>query len=573
MRVIVDFVMNHTSDQHPWFKSARRSSTTPTATLRVGADGATSSGRTWSSPTRRTASGSSTRGPASGSCTTSTRRSPTSMSPIPLCRRRSRGPSASGCELGVAGFRVDAVPFMFAHDAYPGPSPTASTPQRYLGDVRDFVVRRTGDAALLGEVNLPYEEQKGFFGGADGDGLNMQFDFIGMQRSTSRWPGRTPTHRDGPARAPELDITASGPTSCEPRRAHPRQAQRLRAPGGLRRLRPRARHAALRPRPATAAADDARRRPAPPAPRLLADVSLPGTPSSSTGRRSAWARTSTSRAGWRCAPRCSGCRPQRRLLHGARPSARPPSHGLWSPSSRRPGPAPGPDSLWTFMRTVIRSYRQMPQIGWSDVEVLDHDHPACWPTCAAATTGACWPSTTSPRHPHGDPRARRGARGLRAARAAWTAGRTSSRPQAGSSCASTGTRDSGLRVVAPGSGPPPDAALRRGARRRPGPPATPFTGVGDDRPRGRRCRRSWTLRNDTPASLPVSATTPSPRSCEAEPIARLGRGAAPAAHRVLDDLGREDAAGGGPASPTARRHRRSSSHHRRRSNHRQVQEP
>ena len=25
MRVIIDFVMNHTSDQHPWFKDARRS--------------------------------------------------------------------------------------------------------------------------------------------------------------------------------------------------------------------------------------------------------------------------------------------------------------------------------------------------------------------------------------------------------------------------------------------------------------------------------------------------------------------------------------------------------------------
>ena len=26
-----------------------------------------------------------------------------------------------------------------------------------------------------------YKDQKAFFGGPDGDGLNMQFDFIGMQ--------------------------------------------------------------------------------------------------------------------------------------------------------------------------------------------------------------------------------------------------------------------------------------------------------------------------------------------------------------------------------------------------------
>jgi glycosidase len=34
---------------------------------------------------------------------------------------------------------------------------------------------------LLGEVNLPFEQQLDFFGGADGDELTMQFDFIGMQ--------------------------------------------------------------------------------------------------------------------------------------------------------------------------------------------------------------------------------------------------------------------------------------------------------------------------------------------------------------------------------------------------------
>jgi glycosidase len=35
-----------------------------------------------------------------------------------------------------------------------------------------------------------------------------------------------------------------------------------------------------------------------------------------------------------------------------------------------------PDSLWSFVRLLIRRYRQMPQIGWSDLEVLDHDVPA-----------------------------------------------------------------------------------------------------------------------------------------------------------------------------------------------------
>ena len=38
-----------------------------------------------------------------------------------------------------------------------------------------------GDGVLLGEVNLPYDQQLDFFGGADGDELTMQFDFMSMQ--------------------------------------------------------------------------------------------------------------------------------------------------------------------------------------------------------------------------------------------------------------------------------------------------------------------------------------------------------------------------------------------------------
>ena len=34
---------------------------------------------------------------------------------------------------------------------------------------------------MLGEANLPRKDQVEYFGGADGDGLTMQFDFITMQ--------------------------------------------------------------------------------------------------------------------------------------------------------------------------------------------------------------------------------------------------------------------------------------------------------------------------------------------------------------------------------------------------------
>jgi hypothetical protein len=47
---------------------------------------------------------------------------------------------------------------------------------------RALVGRRAQAAVLLGEVNLPYDQQLQFFGGPDGDKLTMQFDFIAMQR-------------------------------------------------------------------------------------------------------------------------------------------------------------------------------------------------------------------------------------------------------------------------------------------------------------------------------------------------------------------------------------------------------
>ena len=82
--------------------------------------------------------------------------------------------------------------------------------------MRSFVNRRAGDAVLLGEVNVAYKDQKAFFGGPDGDGLNMQFDFIGMQNiylAMARGDAR-PIAKVAAA-APERSTSpASGPTSC-----------------------------------------------------------------------------------------------------------------------------------------------------------------------------------------------------------------------------------------------------------------------------------------------------------------------------------------------------------------------
>ena len=73
IRVIADLVVNHTSDRHPWFQAARRSTTNRYRDYYVWrSTPPPDTSEKWCSPTRRTASGPRTTGPASGTCTTST---------------------------------------------------------------------------------------------------------------------------------------------------------------------------------------------------------------------------------------------------------------------------------------------------------------------------------------------------------------------------------------------------------------------------------------------------------------------------------------------------------------------
>ena len=85
-------------------------------------------------------------------------------------------------ELGLDGFRVDAVPF-FLETIGNGDDEVdrLGDPHDYLRSLRSFLGRRAGSAVLLGEVNLPHPEQRRFFGEGDGDELTMMFDFIAMQ--------------------------------------------------------------------------------------------------------------------------------------------------------------------------------------------------------------------------------------------------------------------------------------------------------------------------------------------------------------------------------------------------------
>ena len=78
-------------------------------------------------------------------------------------------------EQGLSGFRVDAVPFLIEPSG--APEEAAADPHELLRDLRRFIGRRNGEAVLLGEVNLAPEEQRKFFGDEDGDELQLLFSF------------------------------------------------------------------------------------------------------------------------------------------------------------------------------------------------------------------------------------------------------------------------------------------------------------------------------------------------------------------------------------------------------------
>jgi maltose alpha-D-glucosyltransferase/alpha-amylase len=75
--------------------------------------------------------------------------------------------------LGVAGFRLDAVPFILEKPSKDG----RTQPLRfeYLQEMRRFLQWRVGDAVLLGEANVLPEEARRYF--SERGGLHLMFNF------------------------------------------------------------------------------------------------------------------------------------------------------------------------------------------------------------------------------------------------------------------------------------------------------------------------------------------------------------------------------------------------------------
>ena len=179
IKVIIDLVVNHTSDQHPWFQSARSSPDSPYRDWYVWSETAP--------PDRR-------QGmvfPGEQSETWSYDQTaklwyyhrfykfqPDLNIKNPEVREEIKKICVFWLQLGVSGFRMDAVPFII-EETEPG---EANPPKdlTYLTELRQHIQWRKGDAVLLAEANVEPDQLKHFLGdtGGSANRIHMLFDFM-----------------------------------------------------------------------------------------------------------------------------------------------------------------------------------------------------------------------------------------------------------------------------------------------------------------------------------------------------------------------------------------------------------
>jgi maltose alpha-D-glucosyltransferase / alpha-amylase len=181
MKVLMDLVLNHTSDEHPWFQAARSD---PESRYR--------DWYVWSS--ERPADwdkGMVFPGEEDRTWTWDRKArhyyfhrfynfQPDLNMDNPAVRTELRRVMGYWLRLGVAGFRLDAVPFVL-ESVQPGKD-EGDQHFEYLAEFRRFLQWRKGDAVALGEANVPPDETAPYFGEDGGSGIHMMFNFWVNQR-------------------------------------------------------------------------------------------------------------------------------------------------------------------------------------------------------------------------------------------------------------------------------------------------------------------------------------------------------------------------------------------------------
>jgi maltose alpha-D-glucosyltransferase/alpha-amylase len=175
IRVIIDLVVNHTSDQHSWFKDARSSK-----------DSAHRDWYVWSDSRPANANSGMVFPGVQKSTWTRDKEAgawyfhrfydfqPDLNTSNPHVQAEILKIMGFWIQLGVSGFGMDAVPFVIATKGAKVRKPVEQYDM--LRSFREFLQWRQGDAIILAEANVLPETDMEYFG-RDGDRMHLMFNF------------------------------------------------------------------------------------------------------------------------------------------------------------------------------------------------------------------------------------------------------------------------------------------------------------------------------------------------------------------------------------------------------------
>ncbi|WP_205510169.1 alpha-amylase family protein [Longitalea arenae] len=191
MRVIMDLVINHTSDQHPWFKAASKDLRSPYHDWYI-----------WSATKPDNIH--------TGMVFPGVQKSTWTYAPAvkqyyyhrfyefqpdlntqhPGVEQEIKKIIKHWMDMGIAGFRLDGVPFYIEIPKTKGDK----FEHRFemLTNLRHYVQSLRKDAVILGEANVLPEEQEDYFG-KKGDGMHMMFNFFVNQHLFLSLANENPT--------------------------------------------------------------------------------------------------------------------------------------------------------------------------------------------------------------------------------------------------------------------------------------------------------------------------------------------------------------------------------------------
>lgn len=178
MRVMIDLVVNHTSIDHPWFQTARSDPQSPYRNYYVWSEakpadadqgmvfpGEQTTTWTWDDQAQ-----------AYYFHRFHKHQPELNITSQAVCREIEKI-TGFWLQLGVTGFRVDALPFLLELKGIPGVEDR--DPYEYLKEMRSHIQWLCGDAVIMAEANLTPDEVPHYFG--DGDKIHMSFNFFANQ--------------------------------------------------------------------------------------------------------------------------------------------------------------------------------------------------------------------------------------------------------------------------------------------------------------------------------------------------------------------------------------------------------